>query len=793
MVMPVVRRLIPCRVRDGANPDVMVMTLGDARTALAQGVFDPAQDRVRLVGGRLLPDYYRRRLGIRFFQPLDKRRFPLPPSGWCSWYCHYGKVTAADIRTGAHFIAAHLKAFGMRYCQIDDGWQHPAFDGDTAALAQEILACGLIPGIWLCPQGRSTLADTTDRSLFVRTKEGKPPQMIFGGPHILDPTHPGAAAYLTATLRALARQKFRYFKIDGQCALPAFYRRWRKLLHNPRRDPQEAYRDTLQAIRRGIGGRSFLVGCVGYADSGIGLFDGHRTSHDVDLSYRGFMTAWKATMTGYFLHNVAWYSDPDVVLLRTGSPLETAQAWATMVGITGQATFAGDALPELPPSRLDILKRILPAADIRPLDLYPTLRYKRIWDLKIRHLGRAYDVVAAFNGREHTSASIHISFADLGLGSEASYHVFDFWNREYLGSYRAGLFLRVPAAGCRLLSLVRDNGRPQLLSTSRHITQGWIDLRQLRVTRDRIQGRSAVVADDRYELRFALPRGWRIARARVPNLAAPVAIRNYPGWGAVAWTPTATASVRWTAVLERVPHGPAALTGHYWFLDAHDVAPGTVDIAWTPMNTPGGYRVVLDGHMLGVAQDERIRLADLEPGSRHRLDVQVCGRDGQLLDQPQRLDFTVGTVFPKPLYLSDLEWETLGNSWFFPRRDRSAGGSRLSVGGRVWARGIGANEACDVTVKLFGLFRRFSSDVGIEDHDGYSARSAPEDRGQAVFRIYGDGRLLAESPVMRYGTKAFRMSADIRGVRVLRLFVTNPRGREPGTSHANWCDARAWQ
>ena len=38
----------PCRVSDSANEDVFVMTLGDVRTPLAQGMFNPENDEVRL-------------------------------------------------------------------------------------------------------------------------------------------------------------------------------------------------------------------------------------------------------------------------------------------------------------------------------------------------------------------------------------------------------------------------------------------------------------------------------------------------------------------------------------------------------------------------------------------------------------------------------------------------------------------------------------------------------------------------------------------------------------------------
>ncbi len=35
---------IPLRVRDGANRDLMVMTLGDVETRLAEGMYDPTTD-----------------------------------------------------------------------------------------------------------------------------------------------------------------------------------------------------------------------------------------------------------------------------------------------------------------------------------------------------------------------------------------------------------------------------------------------------------------------------------------------------------------------------------------------------------------------------------------------------------------------------------------------------------------------------------------------------------------------------------------------------------------------------
>ena len=76
----------PARIQDGPNKDMFVMTLGKVETPLADGIFDPVKDEVTLNDGTVKKDHFRSTLGVKYYTPLDKSRFPLPPSGWCSWY-----------------------------------------------------------------------------------------------------------------------------------------------------------------------------------------------------------------------------------------------------------------------------------------------------------------------------------------------------------------------------------------------------------------------------------------------------------------------------------------------------------------------------------------------------------------------------------------------------------------------------------------------------------------------------------------------------------------------------------
>ena len=108
-------RPIPARIRDGANKDLMVMTLGDVSPSIADGTFDPAKDELRLNDGTVLKNYFRDTLKIKYFQPIDKTRFPLPPSGWCSWYFFYQEINEDEIKLIAKWIAENLKDFGVHY------------------------------------------------------------------------------------------------------------------------------------------------------------------------------------------------------------------------------------------------------------------------------------------------------------------------------------------------------------------------------------------------------------------------------------------------------------------------------------------------------------------------------------------------------------------------------------------------------------------------------------------------------------------------------------------------------
>ena len=113
-------------------------------------------------------------------------------------------------------------------------------------------------------------------------------------------------------------------------------------------------------------------------------------------------------------------------------------------------------------------------------------------------------------------------------------------------------------------------------------------------------------------------------------------------------------------------------------------------------------------------------------------------------------------------------------------RYHSAVGTPLRIGKQDYASGVGAHATSYVEYPLSGQFSQFSVTVGI---DGYT-----EGRGSVIFRLFVDGKEVANSGLMNGLGKPKTLTADkLTGAQRLILSVTD--GGD-GTQHdlADWVD-----
>ena len=112
--------------------------------------------------------------------------------------------------------------------------------------------------------------------------------------------------------------------------------------------------------------------------------------------------------------------------------------------------------------------------------------------------------------------------------------------------------------------------------------------------------------------------------------------------------------------------------------------------------------------------------------------------------------------------------------------DADVYGGPLVVGGEKFSRGIGvhASSRYELTVEK-GAVSEFKAKVGLVN--GYPQAKL----GSVVFRVYADGRPVAQTPVLRFGDKAVNLDADLKGAKTIGLEVS-----DAGDGVAN--DIGAW-
>jgi len=116
----------------------------------------------------------------------------------------------------------------------------------------------------------------------------------------------------------------------------------------------------------------------------------------------------------------------------------------------------------------------------RPLDAFTGIENPQVYDLE---LTPDWHQIALYNtGEEAAVISTSISGDPVnnavGLDPAAKYHAYEFWSDSYLGKLpgTAQLKREIEPNHCAMISLRKVQPNPQVLSTNRHVLQGWVDL-----------------------------------------------------------------------------------------------------------------------------------------------------------------------------------------------------------------------------------------------------------------------------------------------------------------------------
>jgi hypothetical protein len=429
-------------------------------------------------------------------------------NGWCSWFYTLTDVSEDEVLRNTAFAAQHLRPFGLEYVQIDEGYQraHGDWEGNERFphgmkwLAERIRGHGFKPGLWISPYVISERSDVFRRHADWLVHRGDGSLQRIGNwedenspealgeeikRYCLDITNPQAADWLRELFETIARRwGYEMIKID--------FMAWSILAAERYQDPTlasaEVYRRGLEIMRAAAGDGCHILEC-GLGNTTVGLIDSMRIEADINYGYAE--AAWQqyfqdpacsaaAAAKRYYFHRRTWVNDVEHVCLDLLT-VQQAEAAATLIALSGGNTISGDRLVDLDPMKLEILKKITPAYGEAavPVDLFDT-DVPTTFVLHVERPFAAWSVVAFFNPELETAVERRFPLSRLGLDAGKTYLAFDFWKQRFIGEIVNEVGVTVEPGSVTLLALHVATGTPQLLSTSRHVTQGAIEIEDVR-------------------------------------------------------------------------------------------------------------------------------------------------------------------------------------------------------------------------------------------------------------------------------------------------------------------------
>lgn len=247
-----------------------------------------------------------------------------------------------------------------------------------------------------------------------------------------------------------------------------------------------AYRRAFGLVREGFGPDRLIdernIGESGrpMLDVTAGLVDTQRTWGDSNAFLPGMIS----------ISGLRWYKNrtvfnyyPDTKTVHDLSA-EHRKAMLTMVFLTSgrfdMATSYSLFTPEMARDFTRVFPHYREPKTARPLDAFTGVKDPQVYDLA---LTPDWHQIALFNtgdkpGVIGTALSGELANNAVGLDPASRYHAYEFWSDSYLGELdgKARLERQLDPKNCAMISLRKKENNPQVLSTNRHLLQGWVDL-----------------------------------------------------------------------------------------------------------------------------------------------------------------------------------------------------------------------------------------------------------------------------------------------------------------------------
>jgi hypothetical protein len=275
----------------------------------------------------------------------------------------------------------------------------------------------------------------------------------------------------------------------------------------------EAYRNIFRMPYEGLGPGSYVHerNMERGTDVSIGYVASMRTENDTDR-----MDETTVTRCGlrWYKNRVLYNQDTDSKnIARLQDKRDDVRAVLTMAYVTTGRFLLANSFDQFTDETLWDITRTFPYhtenKSARPVDAFVS-DVPKVYDFRIDD---NWHQVTFYNPDFENSDVIGINISgdpvdgSLGLDPAKSYHAYDFWNDKYIGVIRGGerLEQELRPGEARMMSVHKVEDHPQVLSTNRHIMQGYLDMEDLEWDGRKkvLSGTSKVVGGDSYIVTIA--------------------------------------------------------------------------------------------------------------------------------------------------------------------------------------------------------------------------------------------------------------------------------------------------
>ena len=294
------------------------------------------------------------------------------------------------------------------------------------------------------------------------------------------------------------------------------HEKYHENMYDPTLTTKEAFRNMIKKTRSVLGENCYMLSCAAVNDQdvlwGADVFDSARVGGDIFKWDEFLKEGVERTLRYYPLHNNVLYPDSDNVVMREEfNTINQAASRIYFVSMLGLPITFGDEFDALDEKRIEFIKECLPVLETHPMDIYRHKKPEEIlkMNLAISKPWENYNVVNVFNMCADARSTEVLLKEELGLvGGE--YIVYDYKLNRLVGIIDRTFTVSLGGCESRIFSIRENLGRPQVISTSRHISQGVAEIRDMQWNEQscELTIRAEVIRENAYTLTLYVPDGY---------------------------------------------------------------------------------------------------------------------------------------------------------------------------------------------------------------------------------------------------------------------------------------------